>query len=335
LAVSFDPNVGHDYLEDSSDRFDFYHKVEQRVPFDLAMFNKITKGGLPKKTLNCILAGVNVGKSLALCHVAASTLAQNLNVLYITMEMSQEQIAKRIDANLLDVSIDDIEGLSKEQYERKINLLKQHVKGKLIIKEYPTASAGAHHFKALINECKLKKKFKPDIVIIDYVNICCSSRIKPGSNINSYTYIKAIAEELRGLAVETDVPILTATQLTRTGFNDSDPDMTDTAESFGLPATCDWMVVMVTSEELEALDQIMIKQIKSRYYNVTQDKKFAIGVNRAKMRLHDIDENKTKQFAATGGSPKDKFVQDEDIQNVMRDINKNKGGKKPAPDIKV
>lgn len=333
LAVSFDNNVGHDYLESAKNRFDYYHRVEERIPFDIEMLNRITKGGLPKKTLNCILAGVNVGKSLALCHVAAGALSQHKNVLYITLEMAQEQIAKRIDANLLDISIDDIEGVKWEDYQRKTEHLKNHIKGKLIIKEYPTAAAGANHFKSLLNELKLKKKFVPDIVIIDYINICTSSRIRPGSNVNSYTYIKAIAEELRGLAVEMDIPILTATQLTRSGFSNSDPDMTDTAESFGLPATCDWMVVMITSDEFEAQNQILFKQIKSRYYNVTQNRKFVVGVDRNKMKLFDVDDKYQQKLSESGneGLPKSK---QEDIDEVMGHIRKLHE-KKTRGDIKV
>ena len=300
LAVSFDPNIGHDYLEDADARYDFYHKVEERIPFDLTMLNKVTKGGLPKKTLNVILAGVNVGKSLMMCHCAANYLAQNKNVLYITLEMAEQRIAERIDANLLNVNLDDIENLTKAEYDRKISKLKGHIKGKLIIKEYPTASAGALHFKALLNELKLKKQFKPDVVIIDYINLCLSSRIKQGNNVNSYTYIKAISEELRGLAVETDVPILTATQLTREGFSNSDPDMTDVAESFGLPATADFMIVMINTEELEQANLIQIKQIKSRYGNVTDNKRFVVGINRAKMKLYDVDEKAQKAVSNDG-----------------------------------
>lgn len=297
LAISFDPNIGHDYLDDADDRYEFYHRVEERIPFDLEMLNKITKGGLPKKTLNVILGGINVGKTLAMCHCAAGYLAQNKNVLYITLEMAQERIAQRIDANLLNTSLDDIESLSKIEYDKKMQRLKSHIKGKLIIKEYPTASAGAIHFKSLLNELKLKKQFTPDVVIIDYVNLCVSSRLKMGSNINSYLYIKAIAEELRGLAVECDIPILTATQLTREGFGSSDPDMTDVAESFGLPATADFMIVLINTEELETAGMIQIKQIKSRYGDVTKYKRFVVGIDRSKMRLYDVDEKAQKQVA--------------------------------------
>lgn len=325
LAVSFDPYVGHDYLEDADERYEFYHRVEERVPFDIALLNKITKGGLPKKTLNCLLAGINVGKSLTLCHVAAAALQQNFNVLYITLEMAQEQIAKRVDANLLNISIDVIEEIKEEDYDKKINRLKNNIKGKLIIKEYPTAAAGAHHFKALLNECKLKKRFVPDIIIIDYINICCSSRIKPGSNIGTYAYVKAIAEELRGLAVEADVPVLTATQLTRDGFSSSEPDMTDIAESFGLPATCDWIIALVALEDND--EQFMIKQIKSRYYNVTLDRKFVVGVDRARMRLFDIDEKKQNEYLSQSnqtpikeGNNGKPAISDGDLAEVMGTI---------------
>lgn len=332
LAVSFDPNIGHDYLENAEQRYDYYHRVEERIPFDLEMFNKITKGGLPRKTLNVILAGVNVGKSLALCHVAAAALAQNKSVIYITLEMAEAEIAKRIDANLLDIDIDVIDAMSKQEYIKRADTLKKHLtKGKLIIKEYPTASAGSNHFKALLNECRLKKKFIPDIVIIDYINCCCSSRIRPGSAVNSYTYIKAISEELRGLAVENNIPILTATQLTRSGFGNSDPDMTDTAESFGLPATADWMIVMITSEELEGNKQLMIKQIKSRYYNVTQNRKFIVGVDRNKMKLFDVDDKYQKDLSESNQDAR--TPRQEDMQEAMETIRKIY--KSPVGDIKV
>jgi replicative DNA helicase len=300
LAISFDPNIGHDYLADADERFNYYHKTEKRIPFDLSMLNKVTKGGLPPKTLNVILGGVNTGKSMFMCHHAATCLSQNYNVLYITLEMAQERIAERIDANLFNIDLDEIEGMTKELFDRKISRLRENIKGKLIIKEFPTASAGSTHFKSLINELWLKKKFRPDIVFIDYVNICCSSRIKPGSNINSYSYIKAISEELRGLAVELNVPIMTATQLTREGFGNSDPDMTDTAESFGLPATADFMLVMITTEDLDAVDQMMFKQIKSRYGDVTKNKRFTIGVDRSKQRFYDVDEKSQKEIQDAG-----------------------------------
>ena len=300
LSVSFDPNIGHDYLEDSESRFEFYHKTEKRIPFDLDYFNRITKGGLPIKTLNIALAGTGVGKSLFMCHVAASSLSQNYNVLYITMEMAKEKIAERIDANLLNVKLDDLANLPKDTYDRKISRLKENIKGKLIIEEYPTASASTIHFRNLINDLALKKNFKPDIVFIDYLNICASSRLKHGANVNSYSYIKAIAEELRGLAVEYGVPIVSATQTTRSGYTNTDPGLEDTSESFGLPATADMMFALVTSEELESLGQIMVKQLKNRYNDPTLNKRFAIGVDRSKMRLYDIDVNAQKNIADSG-----------------------------------
>ena len=305
LAVSFDPNVGHDYLEDSDKRYEFYHRVEERIPFDLQMLNKITKGGLPKKSLNVIVGGVNVGKTLVLCHCAAAYLAQNKNVLYITLEMAQERIAQRIDANLLNVSLDDIESLSKVDYDRKIQRLKSNIKGKLIIKEYPPISASAIHFKALLNELKLKKQFKPDVIIVDYINLCASSRLKLGGSVNTYSFIKAISEELRGLSVEVEPPILTATQLTREGFGSSDPDMTDVAESFGLPATADFMIVLINSEELEAANLLQVKQIKSRYGDVTKHKRFVVGIERAKMKLYDVDEKAQKVVTDRGKTDED------------------------------
>jgi archaellum biogenesis ATPase FlaH len=289
LGVSFDPNVGHDYLDMSSDRYDFYHRIEKRIPFDLTYFNRITNGGLCRKTLNIILAGTGVGKSLAMCHFAAAAMTQQFNVLYITMEMAEERIAERIDANLLNLTMDDVKNLSKEFYEQRMTKLKERVKGKLIIKEYPTASANAAHFRALLQDLKLKRNFKPDIIFIDYLNICASARIKPGSNINSYTYIKAIAEELRGLAVEFDVPIFSATQTTRSGFTSSDPGLEDTSESFGLPATADLMFALIATEEMDALGQIMVKQLKNRYNDPTLNKRFTVGIDRAKMRLYDLD----------------------------------------------
>ena len=265
LGVSFDRSVGHDYIDDSDNRFEFYHRHETKIPFDLDLFNKITKGGLPKKTLNIALAGTGVGKSLFMCHVAGSCLSQGMNVLYITLEMAEERIAERIDANLLNIDIADLNAISKQDYDRKFSALKVNTQGKLIIKEYPTASASALHFRALLNELQLKKSFQPDIIFIDYLNICASARIKPGANVNSYSYIKAIAEELRGLAVEFDVPIVSATQTTRSGFTSSDPGLEDTSESFGLPATADFMFALISTEELQQLNQILIKQLKNRY----------------------------------------------------------------------
>ena len=300
LSVSFDPHVGHDYIDDSSDRFDYYHRIEERIPFDLDYFNRITKGGLPQKTLNICLAGTGVGKSLFMCHVASSCLAQNQNVLYITLEMAEEKIAERIDANLLDISIDDLHSLPKDLYDKKINNLSKTTKGKLIIKEYPTAAANVNHFRALLNELNLKKSFVPHIILIDYINICTSSRIKPGSNVNSYTYIKSIAEELRGLAVENAVPILSATQTTRSGFTNTDIGLEDTSESFGLPATADFMFAIISTEQMEELNQIMIKQLKNRYSDPTSNRKFVIGIDRSKMRLYDVEQVAQNELVDTG-----------------------------------
>jgi len=291
LAITFDTSVGHDYLENSDERYEFYHKKEERIPFDLDFFNKITKGGLPKKTLNIALAGTGVGKSLFMCHVAAGAMVQGKNVLYITMEMAEEKIAERIDANMLNVTIDDLMNLPKEMYDKKITKLREKTVGKLIIKEYPTASASSIHFRTLLNELNLKKSFVPDIIFIDYLNICCSARIKAGANVNSYTYVKAIAEELRGLAVEFGVPIVSATQTTRSGFSSSDPGLEDTSESFGLPATADLMFALISSEELEEMGQIMVKQLKNRYNDPTYFKRFTLGIDRSKMRLYDVDQS--------------------------------------------
>ena len=291
LAVSFDNNVGHDYLQDYAERFDLYNKKEERIEFDLEFFNKITKGGLPNKTLNIALAGTGVGKSLFMCHVASSVLLQNKNVLYITLEMAEERIAERIDANLLNVNIQDIAGLPKQMYETKVNNIAQKTQGTLIIKEYPTASAHAGHFRALLNELALKKSFRPDIIFIDYLNICASSRYRAGSNVNSYTVVKAIAEELRGLAVEANVPIVSATQTTRSGYGSSDVELTDTSESFGLPATADLMFALISTDDLEGLGQIMVKQLKNRYNDPTIFKRFVVGVDRAKMRLYDCEQS--------------------------------------------
>ena len=291
LAISFDSSVGHDYMEDSDARYEFYHRTEERIPFDLEFFNKITKGGLPNKTLNIALAGTGVGKSLFMCHVGAGCMVQGKNVLYITMEMSEEKIAERIDANLLNVTVDDLVNLPKDLYDKKIERLREKTVGKLIIKEYPTASASSTHFRTLLNELNLKKSFVPDIIFIDYLNICCSARIKAGANVNSYTYVKAIAEELRGLAVEFGVPIVSATQTTRSGFSSSDPGLEDTSESFGLPATADLMFALISSEELEEMGQIMVKQLKNRYNDPTYFKRFTLGIDRAKMRLYDVDQS--------------------------------------------
>ena len=300
LAVSFDNHIGHDYLEDYEQRYESYHRKEEKIPFDLEYFNKITKGGLPNKTLNIALAGTGVGKSLFMCHMASSVLLQGKNVLYITMEMAEERIAERIDANLLNVNIQEITDLPKIMYDSKVNNLSKKTQGSLIIKEYPTASAHSGHFKALLNELALKKSFKPDIIFIDYLNICASSRYKAGSNVNSYSYIKAIAEELRGLAVESNVPIVSATQTTRSGFGSSDVDLTDTSESFGLPATADLMFALISTEELEGLNQIMVKQLKNRYNDPTMNKRFIVGIDRAKMRLYDVEQNAQEDVLDNG-----------------------------------
>jgi len=300
LGVSFDSSVGHDYVEDADNRFDFYHKHETKIPFDLDIFNKITKGGLPQKTLNIALAGTGVGKSLFMCHVAGSCLSQGLNVLYITMEMAEERIAERIDANLLNIDIADLNSISKQDYDRKFSALKVKTQGKLIIKEYPTAAASALHFRSLLNELQLKKSFKPDIIFIDYLNICASARIKAGANVNSYSYIKAIAEELRGLAVEFSVPIVSATQTTRSGFTSSDPGLEDTSESFGLPATADFMFALISTEELQQLNQIMVKQLKNRYNDPNTFKRFMVGIDRAKMKLYDVEQSAQEDLVDAG-----------------------------------
>ena len=310
LAVSFDNHIGHDYLEDYEDRYESYHRKEERIEFDLDLFNKITKGGIPNKTLNIALAGTGVGKSLFMCHVASGVLLQGKNVLYITLEMAEEKIAERIDANLLNVNIQNITDLPKAMFEKKVHKLKKKTEGELIIKEYPTASAHAGHFKALLNELSLKKSFKPDIIFIDYLNICASSRYRAGSNVNSYSYIKAIAEELRGLAVEANLPIVSATQTTRSGYASSDVDLTDTSESFGLPATADLMFALISTEELEGLNQIMVKQLKNRYNDPTLNRKFIVGVDRSKMRLYDVEQTAQTDLVDSGQetlSSNDKF----------------------------
>jgi len=290
LGVSFDTNIGHDYIDNSDSRYDFYHKVEERLPFDLDYFNKITKGGLPNKTLNIILAGTGVGKSLFMCHMAAAALAQGKNALYITMEMSEERIAERIDANLMNIPIDQLEKLPKQVYDAKIQKIGQKNIGKLIIKEYPTGAAHVGHFRALLNELKLKKNFKPDVIFIDYLNICASSRIRGlGGSVNTYSYVKAIAEEMRGLAVEAGVPLVSATQTTRSGYSNTDVGLEDTSESFGLPATADFMFAVISTEELEKLGQVMVKQLKNRYNDPTSNKRFIIGIDRARMKLYDVE----------------------------------------------
>lgn len=306
LAVSFDSSVGHDYLDDFASRYDYYHRVEEKIPFDLDMFNKITKGGLSKKTLNICLAGTGVGKSLFMCHVGASCLVQGKNVLYITMEMAEERIAERIDANLLNLSMDELKVVDKDIYESRIQKLVKKTQGKLIVKEYPTASAHAGHFRALLEELKLKRDFAPDIIFIDYLNICSSQRMKQGGSVNSYTYVKAIAEELRGLAVEYNVPIVSATQTTRSGYTNSDPGLEDTSESFGLPATADFMFALVSNEELEQLNQIIVKQLKNRYNDPSYFKRFVIGVDRAKMKLYDVEASAQEGLSDAGHVKDDK-----------------------------
>ena len=300
LAVSFDTHIGHDYLLDYEQRYESYHRKEEKIEFDLEYFNKITKGGLPNKTLNIALAGTGVGKSLFMCHVASSVLLQGRNVLYITLEMAEERIAERIDANLLNVPIQDIGDLPKQMFENKVMNLAKKTQGSLIIKEYPTASAHSGHFKSLLNELALKKSFKPDIIFIDYLNICSSSRFKGGSNINSYTLVKSIAEELRGLAVEFNVPIMSATQTTRSGFGSSDVELTDTSESFGLPATADLMFALISTEELEGLGQILVKQLKNRYAATDKYKRFVLGIDRSKMRLYDVEQSAQNDILDNG-----------------------------------
>ena len=300
LSVSFDNHIGHDYLNDYEQRYEIYHTKEEKTPFDLEYFNKITKGGLPNKTLNIALAGTGVGKSLFMCHMASSVLLQGRNVLYITMEMAEEKIAERIDANLLNVNIQDIAELPKSTFENKVTKLAAKTQGSLIIKEYPTASAHSGHFRALLNELALKKSFRPDIIFIDYLNICASSRYRQGGSINSYSYIKSIAEELRGLAVEAKVPIVSATQTTRSGYGSSDVDLTDTSESFGLPATADLMFALISTEELEQLGQIMVKQLKNRYNDLNVNKRFIVGIDRAKMRLYDCEQRAQDDILDSG-----------------------------------
>ena len=305
LAVSFDNRVGHDYIEDASSRFDYLHRKEERIPFDLEYFNKITKGGLPQKTLNIALAGTGVGKSFFMCHMAANCISQGRNVLYITLEMAEERIAERIDANLMNVALDNLHDLPKPMFEDKIEKLNKKVNGKLIIKEYPTASAHANHFRALLQELSIKKSFKPEIIFIDYLNICASSRFKGGTNINSYTLIKAIAEELRGLAVEHSVPVVSATQTTRSGYVSTDIGLEDTSESFGLPATADFMFALISSEELQELQQIQVKQLKNRYNDPTINKRFILGIDRSKMKLYDVELNAQEDLVDSGQNDDD------------------------------
>ena len=315
LAVSFDEHIGHDYIEQSSDRYEFYHRKEEKIPFDLEKFNFITKGGLPNKTLNIALAGTGVGKSLFMCHMAGSALTQGYNVLYITCEMAEEKIAERIDANLLNVNVKDIIELPEVLFSSKVNEIAKKTRGKLIIKEYPTASAHVGHFKALLNDLNLKKDFKPDIIFVDYLNICASVRYK-GAIVNSYTYVKAIAEELRGLAVESNVPIISATQTTRSGYGNSDPDLTDTSESFGLPATADFMFALISTEELEQQGRIMVKQLKNRYNDPTSSRKFMVGIDRSKMKLYDVADD-ASAININDEDPGEDFQQFADTQSRL------------------
>jgi replicative DNA helicase len=315
LGVSFDNHVGHDYLLDYELRYDLYNKKESKLSFDLEYFNKITNGGLSPKTLNIALAGTNVGKSLFMCHMAGSYLLQGRNVLYITLEMAEEKIAERIDANQMNINIQDIKDLPKSTFENKINSISRKTQGSLIIKEYPTASAHAGHFKALLNELALKKSFKPDVIFIDYLNICASSRYKGNISVNSYSYVKSIAEELRGLAVEFNVPIMSATQTTRSGFASSDPELTDTSESFGLPATADFLFALISTDELEQLNQILVKQLKNRYSDKSLHKKFVVGIDRAKMRLYDVDQSAQKDILDSG---QEEEYNDEEHQSDLK-----------------
>ena len=314
LAVSFDNHIGHDYLQDYEERYEFYHKTEDKIPFDLEYFNRITKGGLPNKTLNIALAGTGVGKSLFMCHCASSVLLQSKNVLYITLEMAEEKIAERIDANLLSIDIQQLDQLPKLMFDNKVQKIAKKTQGHLIIKEYPTASANVGHFRALLNDLALKKSFKPDIIFIDYLNICASSRYSKLGNVNSYSYIKAIAEELRGLAVEANVPIVSATQTTRSGYGSSDVDLTDTSESFGLPATADLMFALISTEELEQINQIMVKQLKNRYNDPTINKRFVVGIDRSKMRLYDVEQAAQDNLSDSN--------QDIEVETVKEDLSK-------------
>jgi replicative DNA helicase len=326
LGVSFDSHIGHDFIEDFESRYDFYHRVEEKIAFDLEFFNKITRGGLSRKSLNIILAGTGVGKTLAMCHFAAANLALGKNVLYITMEMAEEKIAERIDANLLNIASEDLQQLPRELYENKIARLKAKTQGKLIIKEYPTASAHAGHIRHLLNELNLKRNFVPDIIYIDYLNICCSSRIKAGSNVNSYSYIKSIAEELRGLAVERNLPIVSATQTTRSGYSNSDPGLEDTSESFGLPATADFMIALVRDEDMDSRGQLLVKQLKNRYSDPANHKRFFVGVDRVKMRLYDLEESAQEGLIddSRGGKTKRSEAVMDNTKFGMEDRERNK-----------
>ena len=300
LSVSFDSSVGHDYIYDATDRYEFYHKKEERIPFDLSFFNEITNGGLPNKTLNICLAGTGVGKSLFMCHQAANILMQGHNVLYVTLEMAEERIAERIDSNLMDLTMDELHELPKQTFESSVDKIRNKTKGTLVVKEYPTASAHVGHIRGLLKELALKRQFVPKIIFIDYLNICASSRFKANANVGSYFYIKSIAEELRGLAVECDLPIVSATQTTRSGFQNTDIGLEDTSESFGLPATADFMFALIQTEELEELNQILVKQLKNRYNDPTKNKKFIIGINRAKMKLYDVEDSEQDDLVDSG-----------------------------------
>ena len=322
LSVGFDNRVGHDYLEDAGLRYDFYHKIENRVPFDLELFNKITNGGMPNKTLNVALAGTGVGKSLFMCHVAASTLSQGKNVLYITMEMAEERIAERIDANLMNITLDQLKDLPRPIFENRVAKITEKTQGRLIIKEYPTAGAHVGHFKNLLKELQLKRNFVPSLIVIDYLNICASSRFKAGANINSYTLIKSIAEEFRGLAVEHDVPILSATQTTRSGYGNTEVELTDTSESFGLPATVDFMFALISTEDLEAMNQLLVKQLKNRYNDPTVNKKFVIGIDRAKMRLYDLETTAQQNLTNTGIKVNLDSAEEETVDRIMSKVKK-------------
>lgn len=331
LAVSFDTHIGHDFIEDADKRYDFYHTVEKRIPFDLELLNKITNNGTPYKTLNVCLAGTGVGKSLFLCHHAANCLMQGKNVLYITCEMAEERIAERIDANLMDTALDDLKALPKDIYDRKMRRIMEQTTGKLIIKEYPTATANVMHFKHLLDELRLKRNFTPEIIFVDYLNICASSRMKQSATVNSYTFIKAIAEELRGLAVETGVPIFTATQTNRSGFASTDVELTDTSESFGLPQTADFMFALVSTEELQGLGQIMIKQLKNRYADPAANRRFVVGIDRSKMKLFDLDESAQRGIINMPES-KDEDVEDEGEFKTFRERMSDKFKKRDFAD---
>lgn len=324
LAVTFDPSVGHDFLEQAQDRFEYYHRIEEKVPFDLDFFNKITKGGVAKKTLNILMGGVHTGKTMFMCHFAAAYLAQGKNVLYITLEMAEEEIAKRIDTNLLNVTFDDLDKLSKDMYDKKVASLKNKTNGKLIIKEYPSTSASVHHFRALLNELKMKNDFAPDVILVDYINIMASARLAASSATDTYQYVKSIAEELRGFAQQSGIPVWSATQLNRTGFGSSDPDMTNVAESFGLPATADLLVVLISTEELRALNQIMVKQLKNRYNDMEINKRFVVGCDKAKQKLYDV-EGSAQELSDSGQEyeqkEKDKIqVQRNEAANKFRKL---------------